>query len=89
MWAIGTGKTPTPEQISQTHKQIENYIQDRFTGFTNTPKVLYGGSVKPGNAEALISAPFVSGLLVGGASIQADSFWEIISIASASCKQAA
>jgi len=68
IWAIGTGKTATPEQAEKVHKFIK--------GKYNT-KVIYGGSMKPENAKELLSMPDIDGGLVGGASLDAKSFSEI------------
>jgi triosephosphate isomerase (TIM) len=65
VWAIGTGKTATPEQAEEAHALIKSLV--------DVP-VLYGGSVKPDNAEELLSRPDVDGALVGGASLDPDSF---------------
>ena len=65
VWAIGTGRTATPEQAEEAHKLIKAHL--------DVP-VLYGGSVKPDNAEALLSMTHVDGALVGGASLEVDSF---------------
>jgi triosephosphate isomerase (TIM) len=65
VWAIGTGRTATPEQAEEAHKLIKAHL--------DVP-VLYGGSVKPDNAEALLSMSHVDGALVGGASLEVDSF---------------
>ena len=68
VWAIGTGKTATPEQAQQAHAFIKTLLP---------VPVLYGGSVKPENAEELLSQPDVDGALVGGASLDLDSFTAI------------
>jgi triosephosphate isomerase len=73
VWAIGTGKTATPELAQEAHAFIKSLI--------DTP-VLYGGSVKPENAEELLSQPDVDGALVGGASLDVDSFAAICETAS-------
>ena len=65
VWAIGTGHTATPEMAQEAHAYIKSFL--------NAP-VLYGGSVKPDNAEALLAQPDVDGALVGGASLDVDSF---------------
>jgi triosephosphate isomerase (TIM) len=65
VWAIGTGRTASPEQAEEAHKLIKRLIK---------VPVLYGGSVKPENAEELLSQPDVDGALVGGASLEVDSF---------------
>jgi len=75
VWAIGTGRTATPEQAQEAHAFVK--------GLLSVP-VLYGGSVKPDNAEALLSQRDVDGALVGGASLDVDSFTEICRIASRS-----
>jgi triosephosphate isomerase len=75
VWAIGTGKTATPEQAEEAHAFIK--------GLLDRP-VLYGGSVKPENAAELLSQPSIDGALVGGASLDPDSFGAICRAASAS-----
>lgn len=79
VWAIGTGKTASPEEAEQMHAYIRRLLKERFTDEI-APKVpiLYGGSVKPDNIESLILKPNVDGALVGGASLKADSFTQII-----------
>lgn len=79
VWAIGTGKTATPEQAQEVHKFIRELIRERYDDATaaNT-SILYGGSVKPGNAAGLFSQPDIDGGLVGGASLKADDFSEIM-----------
>lgn len=77
VWAIGTGKVATPEQVAETHTDVFNILQT--LGFGTSP-ILYGGSVKPENASALIKQPHVSGFLVGGASLEPQSFIEIASV---------
>ncbi|MEX0674276.1 MAG: triose-phosphate isomerase [Gaiellaceae bacterium] len=72
VWAIGTGKTATPEQAQEAHAFVKSLL--------DVP-VLYGGSVKPENAEELLSQPDVDGALVGGASLDPDSFGSICRIA--------
>ncbi len=73
VWAIGTGKTATPAQAEETHRFIKSLL-DR--------PVLYGGSVKPENAQELLSQPSIDGALVGGASLEPDSFAAICRAAS-------
>lgn len=77
VWAIGTGKVATTEQVSQIHQWIHSWLKK--SGFENTP-VLYGGSVKPDNAAGIISQPGVNGFLVGGASLEVESFLKICSV---------
>ena len=82
VWAIGTGKTPSLEQITEMHKYIENVISEDIKQFQKTPRIIYGGSIKPENAKQILGAEGVSGLLVGKASLDADDFWKIVEAAS-------
>jgi triosephosphate isomerase len=77
VWAIGTGQNATAEQIQDTHAQIRNFINDRFDSGRPT-RILYGGSVKPENADMLAQIDEVNGLLVGGASLAVESFLRIV-----------
>jgi len=79
VWAIGTGMTATPQDASEMHAVIREILQHLFNKEVaeHTP-VLYGGSVNPGNAAELMSAPGVDGVLVGGASLKAPAFLDII-----------
>lgn len=82
LWAIGTGETATPEQAEEMHRVIRTTIGDLFNeSVADETQILYGGSMKPHNAEELLSQPNVDGGLVGGASLKAESFAEIIKIA--------
>lgn len=74
VWAIGTGQTSTPEQAQAMHQLIRQEL-DRFGCLGG--RILYGGSVKPENAASLLAMPDINGLLVGGASLSAVSFWQI------------
>lgn len=79
VWAIGTGKTATPEQAQEVHHYIRGWMGDIFgTETADQVRILYGGSVKPGNAKDLMSREDIDGALVGGASLKADSFIGII-----------
>jgi triosephosphate isomerase len=79
VWAIGTGQNATTEQIDQVHRSIRDYLKRSFGGFKGkTVRILYGGSVKPENASSLAAIAEVSGLLVGGASLNAASFAAIV-----------
>lgn len=78
VWAIGTGVTATPEDAQTMHQFIKNWLETNQFG--NLP-VLYGGSAKPENTEALLEGPSVDGLLVGGASLKPESFQEMIRLA--------
>lgn len=79
-WAIGTGLTPTTDQIGEVHDFIRNRLERRFgAGVGRSVRLLYGGSVKPGNAAEIFAVSNVDGALVGGASLKADDFSPIIS----------
>ncbi|VAX35391.1 Triosephosphate isomerase [hydrothermal vent metagenome] len=79
VWAIGTGKTATPQQAQEVHKFIRNLLRKLFDDVVaNTVCIQYGGSVKPENAAELMSQLDIDGALVGGASLKADSFVGII-----------
>ena len=79
IWAIGTGKVATPEQAEQVHAHIRSILTERFgDDVAQATRIQYGGSVKPGNAQELLSQPNIDGALVGGASLDADSFLGII-----------
>ena len=79
IWAIGTGVTASKEQAQEMHKEIRGMVQEKYNqGVADKMHILYGGSVKPGNAKELFSQPDVDGGLVGGASLKADDFAAII-----------
>ena len=78
VWAIGTGLTPTTPQIEQIHQAIRATLVDIFGQGGHAVAILYGGSVKPGNAAEILHASDVGGALVGGASLKADDFLGII-----------
>ena len=83
VWAIGTGKTATPEQAQEVHADLRKIIAQGYNSPTaEVVRILYGGSVKPGNAADLLTQPDSDGALVGGASLNADSFIDIIKAAS-------
>ena len=82
VWAIGTGKVATPEQAEQTHADIRNWLASVYNPeFAEGVRIQYGGSVKPDNASTLLAQPNIDGALVGGASLNADSFLAILSAA--------
>lgn len=81
VWAIGTGKTPTIEDIAQIHAHIRNLLAERFGAKGGAARILYGGSVKPSNAAEILATSNVDGALVGGASLKAEDFFGIISAA--------
>lgn len=76
IWAIGTGKTASPEDAQTMHEKIRAGLK-QLTGYGQDIAILYGGSVKADNAEALAACPDINGALVGGASLQAESFYKI------------
>jgi triosephosphate isomerase len=79
VWAIGTGRTATPEQAQEVHLQIRKWLAGEFGGNTAEEiRLLYGGSVKPDNIKDLMSMPDVDGVLVGGASLKTSSFVPIV-----------
>lgn len=79
VWAIGTGETASPEQVDEAHKNIRMIIEKIYNkNVAEQIKILYGGSVKPGNAKELMSLNNVDGALVGGASLKAEDFTGII-----------
>ena len=78
VWAIGTGRTPTVEDIGQMHRSIRQRLVEIYGDDGAAVRILYGGSVKPDNAAELLAADEVGGALVGGASLTAESFLGII-----------
>ena len=72
MWAIGTGKTATPEQAQEVHKLIRDWLSGISMEVGNNTRVIYGGSVTAKNAGELIAKPDIDGFLVGGASLKPD-----------------
>lgn len=79
VWAIGTGKTATPEIAADAHKCIRAQVKAKFgAAAADAVRILYGGSVKPDNVKSLMAQPDIDGALVGGASLQADSFASIV-----------
>ncbi len=82
VWAIGTGKTATAEQAEEVHKFIRGYINKTYDSDTaEKVRIQYGGSIKPNNARNLFNQPNIDGGLVGGASLNIDSFYEILKAA--------
>jgi len=82
VWAIGTGRTATPAQAQEVHAHIRKRLGERWGADTAAAiRIQYGGSVKPGNAEALMSEPDIDGALVGGASLEAADFVAIVKAA--------
>jgi len=82
VWAIGTGKTASPEQAQEVHADLRKMLADQYNqDVADAVQILYGGSVKPDNATELLGQPDIDGALVGGASLKADSFAAIIAAA--------
>lgn len=78
VWAIGTGRTATPEMAQEVHGRIREWLRKRFGPAGEQIRIQYGGSVKPDNAAALMAQPDIDGALVGGASLEPDSFSQIL-----------
>jgi triosephosphate isomerase len=79
IWAIGTGKTATPEIAQETHRFIRETMEKNFGDpLAASIRILYGGSVKPDNVDSLMEKPDIDGALVGGASLDAETFSKII-----------
>jgi triosephosphate isomerase len=83
VWAIGTGRTPTPPEIAEVHADIRARLTARFGAAARGFRLLYGGSVKPSNAAGIFALPNVDGALVGGASLKAAEFGAIVAALSA------
>jgi len=80
VWAIGTGKTATPEMAEDVHRFIRNKVREKYEeDSAEKIRILYGGSMKPSNSAELLSQPDIDGGLIGGASLDAESFLGIIS----------
>jgi len=79
VWAIGTGRTATPDQAQEVHRHVRGKLNERFGGhLAEGMRILYGGSVTPKNAEELMRCQDVDGALVGGASLKSDDFIGVI-----------
>lgn len=83
VWAIGTGKTPTREQIAEMHMHVRQCLAGRLASEGAAIRILYGGSVNPSNAKEILAIPEVGGALVGGASLKAADFHAIFSAVTA------
>jgi triosephosphate isomerase (TIM) len=79
VWAIGTGLTPTANDVAEVHHFIRERLSERLGHEGGRMRILYGGSVKPSNARELLAIPNVNGALVGGASLKATDFYAILS----------
>jgi len=80
VWAIGSGLTPGPADVAEVHGFIRRRLTERFNAVGPHIRILYGGSVKPANAEQLLTIAEVNGALVGGASLKADHFLGIAAV---------
>ncbi len=80
VWAIGTGVAAKPEDAEEVHKFIYQILNELNSNQAGNIRVLYGGSVKPSNAEAILSQPHIKGVLVGGASLKPNDFAQIVKI---------
>ncbi len=79
VWAIGTGETASPEQAQDMHAFIRKTLADKYgNDIADSVSILYGGSVKPANAQEIFSKPDVDGGLIGGASLKAEDFFAIV-----------
>jgi triosephosphate isomerase len=79
VWAIGTGHTASPEQAAEVHTYLRGVLAGLYDdGLAESVRIQYGGSVKPDNVSELMASPNVDGALVGGASLKADSFLQIV-----------
>ena len=83
VWAIGTGRTPTLDQIAEVHADLRARLSKRFGASARDMRLLYGGSVKPSNAAEIFAVADVDGALVGGASLKATDFGAIVAALSA------
>lgn len=78
VWAIGTGKTASPAEAGAMHTYLREQVLSEIAAGKPVPLVLYGGSVKPANIDSLAATPHIGGVLVGGASLEASSFAQIV-----------
>ena len=81
VWAIGTGRVATPTQAQDAHLHLRNELRDLSGPSADKTRIIYGGSMKPDNAAEIMAQPDVDGGLVGGASLEADSFLAIVGAA--------
>ncbi len=81
VWAIGTGKTATPEMAQEVHAVLRSVLAERSDFAANKVRILYGGSMKPDNAQDLLAMPDIDGGLIGGASLKSADFLSIIKAA--------
>ncbi|MEO8722504.1 MAG: triose-phosphate isomerase [Sphingobium sp.] len=83
LWAIGTDRTPHPDEITEVHRHIRRQLKALMGDHERPIRVLYGGSITPGNAETVLALPEVGGVLVGGASLKSQDFNAVIRAAAA------
>ena len=83
VWAIGTGEAATPADVATMHRFLKEALADRLGDGARDMRLLYGGSVNSANAGELLAIEDVDGMLVGGASLDADHFWRIVECGSA------
>lgn len=81
VWAIGTGRTPTIDEVAEVHAFIRNQLFEEFDYDGYAMRILYGGSVNPDNAAEILKVDNVNGALVGGASLKLETFWPIVTAA--------
>jgi triosephosphate isomerase len=82
VWAIGTGKTATPQQAEAVHSDLRGLVESRYNSqIAQGVRIQYGGSVKPDNAKQLLSQENIDGALVGGASLKVEDFMAIVEAA--------
>ncbi len=81
IWAIGTGRTATPDQAQEVHGFLRSVLRSHWGDVADNTRILYGGSMKPGNASDLLRLPDIDGGLIGGASLEAEDFLGIVTAA--------
>jgi triosephosphate isomerase len=81
VWAIGTGKVAGPDQAQEVHAAIRQRLAEKSLDLSRVTRILYGGSVKPDNAQGLLQCADIDGALIGGASLKADGFAAIVAAA--------
>ncbi len=87
VWAIGTGKTATPDQAEEMHRRIRDWLKKRFSdSVAERIRIVYGGSMKPSNAADLLKNPNIDGGLIGGASLEGRSFADLVKAAAGKSK---
>jgi triosephosphate isomerase len=87
IWAIGTGRVASPEDAQQVHAHLRERLAEVSAELAQATAIIYGGSVKPNNAEGLLSQADIDGALVGGASLKAEGFAKIVEVAQGLAQQ--